>query len=248
MARSVADLIAMYEVISGLIHPTNDTRKSLWPQPKSDGLRGVRIGVPENYFFDHVEPDVDRLVREAGRLAGALGAIVTPCRVPDLEQAMASTRTIVRAEALELHRRHLEEHADQFGPNVFRRLRPHDPVTLEALQAARAIVEATQESIDELWNSFDVFLTPTVEITAPLLEIASSDQQNVRLTRLSYPWSLAHLPTLSLPCGLSGEHLPVGFQITGLPNSEWALLEMGLAVQTAVDWHRLRPPMETITA
>jgi Asp-tRNA(Asn)/Glu-tRNA(Gln) amidotransferase A subunit family amidase len=63
-----------------------------------------------------------------------------------------------------------------------------------------------------------------------------------KLTRFTYPWSLAHMPAVSLPCGLADNGMPVGVQLGADQWQEGLLLRAGVAYQGATDWHRMRPP------
>ena len=64
------------------------------------------------------------------------------------------------------------------------------------------------------------------------------------LTTVTYPWSLAALPALALPCGLSREGLPIGLQLVGPPRSDGLLLDVGEEYQRATDWHLRTPSLE----
>ena len=88
----------------------------------------------------------------------------------------------------------------------------------------------------------DMILTPTTPEVAPPLAGAETISTTAHLTSLTYPWSLAGLPAISLPSG-SGEHgLPTGVQLTAAPWRDGLLLEVGIAFQQVTSFHRERPP------
>jgi aspartyl-tRNA(Asn)/glutamyl-tRNA(Gln) amidotransferase subunit A len=85
-----------------------------------------------------------------------------------------------------------------------------------------------------------VLLTPSTGTTAPPAD-SEMIETTRRLVRLTYGWSLAGLPALSVPCGLSDAGLPVGLQLAAAPLGEATVLRVGAAYQNLTDWH-LREP------
>jgi aspartyl-tRNA(Asn)/glutamyl-tRNA(Gln) amidotransferase subunit A len=92
-----------------------------------------------------------------------------------------------------------------------------------------------------IFEEADIVLSPTTKITAPRIDEGESISTTWQLTYLTYPWSLAHVPAMSLPCGFSREGCPIGIQVAAGPGKEALLLKLARMYQEVTDWHRRRP-------
>lgn len=246
MARSVDDVAMIFAVIAGfdrrdgraVEHPVADPVERL-----HEGAAGVRIGLPRNFFFEDVEPGIERHVRAATEQLAGLGADVLDIDVPGAERAVDDVTLITRAEALALHRERLEQRPAWLGEDVRRRLELGHEISgadfasaLDRMYRWRAVMLAAFEDVD-------IVLTPTTNAVAPPIESAEMIATTAQLTRFTYAWSLAHMPALSVPCGFSENGLPIGMQLAGAPWDEATLLRVGAAYQAGTDWHHRRPAL-----
>jgi aspartyl-tRNA(Asn)/glutamyl-tRNA(Gln) amidotransferase subunit A len=110
----------------------------------------------------------------------------------------------------------------------------------EARQRARL----WRRRVDDALEHVDVLLTPSTGTTAPPAE-SEMIETTRRLVRLTYGWSLAGLPALSIPCGFSDSGLPVGLQLAAAPLAEATVLRAGAFYQHATDWHLREPELVT---
>lgn len=245
MARSMEDVAALLAVIAGydrrdpraVEHPLADPLAAL-----HDGVEGLRIGLPTTFFFDGVEPAIERAVRDGAERFAALGAEVVDVDMPGAERAVQDVTLITRAEALALHADRLREHPDWFGEDVRRRLALGEEVRGADFAAAIARMHEWRAFMLEAFEGVDVILTPTTNAVAPPIDSAEMIATTAQMTRFTYAWSLAHLPAASLPCGFDGDGLPIGLQLAGAPWHDATLLRAGVAFQAGTDWHRRRPP------
>src|SRR6059036_141723 len=125
MTRTVRDAALMLGIMAGW--DAADATTSRRPVPDylrgiDGGIRGLRIGVPANYYFDEVDSEVVTAVREAARQLGALGARVTEVRVPDPVPLAEATGVVSRAESVTIHERLLRERPQDIQPVVRTRL------------------------------------------------------------------------------------------------------------------------------
>ena len=136
--------------------------------------------------------------------------------------------------------RRLADDPDSFGADARRRLALGEAVTGVQYGEARQQARLWRRRVKILLEQVDVLLTPTTGTTAPP---AASEmiETTRRLVRLTYGWSLAGLPALSVPCGFSDDGLPVGVQLAAAPLAEATVLRAGAAYQQAAEWH-LREP------
>ena len=214
------------------------------------GIAGVRIGLPENYFFEGVEEETAAGVRRAARQLEELGARVRPIRVPDPRDMTDVAMVITRAEASTLHARVFRERPQDLQPVARARLQVGFGISAyDYLQALRLRAKLTREFVREVFEDVDALLTPVIPEPAPALEAlktAAIDELNARgarFSRLTRPFNGLGLPALSVPCGFTAAGLPLGFQVVGRPFDEALLLRLGHAYQEAAGWHNRRPPL-----
>ena len=212
------------------------------------GVAGVRIGLPENYFFEGVDEEIAAAVRQAARQLEDLGARVSEIRVPDPRAMTDVAMLITRAEASTVHARVFRERPQDLQPMVRARLQVGFGISAyDYLQALRLRAKLTRAFVREVFAEVDVLLTPVIPEPAPALaplKAAAVDEFNARggrFSRLTRPFNGLGLPALSVPCGFTAAGLPLGFQAVGRPFDESLLLRLGHTYQEAAGWHRRRP-------
>ncbi|HEY4093989.1 MAG TPA: amidase [Baekduia sp.] len=206
------------------------------------GIAGVRIAVAQGFFAETVEPAVRAAVAEAVDVLRERGAIVSEIELPGAAAAGDAVTTISRAEALALHAARVRDAPETISPDVLARLRLGQQVSGVDLARALQTARDWRAELDGAFARVDVVLSPTATATAPLIAGTETTRTTAELTRLTYPWSLAGVPAITLPCGLS-EGLPIGLQLAAPAWHEQRLLAIGVEFQAHTGWHRLRPPL-----
>lgn len=246
MARSMRDVARLDAVMRGydvrdpraVDRGTGDHVEAI-----EAGIAGVRIGVPREFFFDGVDPEIAGLVTAAADCLADLGAEVFELALPGAEEAYEICTLLIRADALALHRRRLDEQPELFGDEVRERLRLGEAVTgWEYARMVERMYEWRRDMRLRFREDVDLILTPAANAVAPPIEGAGMIATTAQLTRFTYPWSLAHLPAVSVPCGFTEAGLPVGLQLAADQYRDSLLLRAGIAYQDVTDWHRRRPP------
>ena len=245
------DTAWIYETIAGVdVHDDSSVDRPN-PTPLLDDthrLDGKRIGIPRNFYFDQLDPDVDAAVHVAIKTMEEIGATLVEIEVPDIGEFNAVARLIQLAEASSVHRRRLREQPEDFGDDV--RVLLEQGLFISAtdyLDAQRRRRELNR-GFNDLLQQVDVIVVPTIPITAAkigqMTTTIGDTEENVRLatTRLVRALNLTGLPLLSVPCGLSLEGLPIGLQLIGPLFGEAGLLEIGHAYERVTDWHSKKPP------
>ena len=244
LARTVGDVALALNAIAGHdpLDPTSaDIPTEDYTAGIEDGATGVRVIVPTNHFFDDVDPEVDLAVREATRVLGSLGAIVTDMALPRAELLAPTQRTILLTDAAALHREHLRERAADIGADVLTRLRTGQTFTgMDYAQARRDRDELRREWL-ALLNDHDVILSPTTLIAAPARDGEDAVAAAQRLTSNTSPFNLTGLPAISIPCGFTQAGLPIGLQLAAGPWRERLLLRVARAYEHATRWHERQP-------
>src|SRR5581483_7637473 len=203
IARDVADLAAVFGVLAG--YDAGDTRSV--DAPVDDyagalrrGVAGLRIGVPRTFYFDDVDADVVALVRAGADTLAAAGADVVELDLPGAEDAVEAATAIIRAEALAIHADRLRDEPERFGDDVRRRLELGRSITGADYARHREQARAWRRAVDRAFERVDLVLAPSTGTTAPPIG-SEMIETTRRLVRLTYGWSLAGLPALSVPCG-----------------------------------------------
>jgi aspartyl-tRNA(Asn)/glutamyl-tRNA(Gln) amidotransferase subunit A len=230
MTRNVGDLALAFDAMMGRPHA---------PAPTAS-FAGIRAGVPENFFFDDVAPDVVASVKAAAREAEALGAVLVPLRLPDMGVLNAAARAILLAEATAIYRGHLDR-PELFGADVYALLRQgllvSGPDYVNAQRARRVLTGEYRR----IFESVDCIVAPSTATTAPRIgerELSINGKvMDVRIatTKVARGVNALGFPALALPCGTSAEGLPIGLQIIAAPFREDLLLRVGAALETALN-------------
>jgi aspartyl-tRNA(Asn)/glutamyl-tRNA(Gln) amidotransferase subunit A len=239
LTRSVRDAALCLNALAG--YDPRDESSSQQPvagylpaaEPR---IKGLRIGLPENFYFNNLQPDVDTAVRKAAGAAEARGGEIIPIRLPDIEAINTVGRLILFAEAATVMEPYLDDRS-KFGPDVLAlfdhgRLMP----ATDYIQAQR-IRRLQQQEFSKVWNSVDCLIMPTTPMTAPPIGaeavILGSASEDVRLaaTRLVRAFNVLGLPALSMPCGVDRSGLPIGLQIAGPAFGERRILDLGAAIE-----------------
>ena len=272
LARSAADLALLMNVMAG--HDARDSTSI--DRPKEDyareltaPLKGLRIGLPVEYFGEGVEPGVLKCVREAIAWFESQGARTVPVELPNTALAVPVYYVIAPAEAssnlsrfdgvryghrakdyADLADMYCRSRAEGFGAEVKRRILIgtyvlshgyYDAYYLKAQKVRRLIAK----DFAEAFQRCDVIMGPTSPTTAFPLGAKTEDPVQMYLNDIfTIPAPLAGLPGLSLPCGFDAKGLPVGLQVMGNYFAEAKMLGVAHQYQRATDWHR-RVPTET---
>ncbi len=270
MARDVADTALVLQAIAG--HDPADSTASPRPVPSypgrlEGGVRGLRLGLPREYFVEGMQPEVEAAVRAAVRTLEGLGATVEPVSLPHTDYAIATYYLIATAEASSnlarydgvryglrvpgpggaLGDMYEASRAAGFGAEVKRRIMLgtyalsagyYDAYYLKAQQVRTLI----RRDFTEAFGRCEALVTPVAPTTAFALGEKTADPLTMYLSDIfTISVNLAGLPALALPCGFDGAGLPIGLQVIGKPFDEETVLRIGAAYEGATDWHRRRP-------
>lgn len=237
IARSVTDLAFVLAAIAG--RDRRDSTTASVPVPDfAKQLRGrqrrLQLGRPREHYFDGLSPDVAEGLDEAIRTLERAGAQIREVRLPNLQQAIARCTAFAYAEATIVHRRlgYFPTRELEYGDDVLRRLQVGADVRAVDYAAAAAATRELQADFHAVLAHVDAILAPTVPIGAPAIGQATvvigAHEEAVRsaLIRLNRPANIAGLPSITLPCGMTSERLPIGLQLIGDAFDEAGLLQI----------------------
>ncbi len=271
ITRDVEDCAILLQAIAG--HDPADSTSVELPVPEyraslRDGVKGLKIGLPKEYFIDGLDPDVQKATDEAIATLRSLGAEFVEVSLPHTDYALACYYLIATAEAssnlarydgvrygqridnegglIEMYR---QSRAAGFGAEVKRRIMLgtyalssgyYDAYYLKA-QKVRTLIR--QDFLDA-FNQVDVILTPVAPTPAFKIGAKTADPLQMYLSDIfTIPVNLAGTCGMSLPCGFSGEGLPIGLQLIGQPFGEETILKTAFAYEQAAGWHLNKAPL-----
>ncbi|MBA2444846.1 MAG: Asp-tRNA(Asn)/Glu-tRNA(Gln) amidotransferase subunit GatA [Nocardioidaceae bacterium] len=251
MARTVEDCAVMFNAIAG--HDPRDPGSSQTPTQDYTAdlerdVKGLRIGVISDYFFEHLQKPVHDAVREAITLLESAGAQVIEVAAAHIHGNISAQLTIESAEPSAYHQRWLRERPDDYGDDVRLLLEVGEMLlATHYIQAQRYRAVLRSEFLDA-FKSVDVFICPTLPFTATavgetLVEVeegAPEDMLSAIMQFTGVP-SLTGLPSLNVPCGFDDGGLPIGMQVIGRPFDESTLFRVGAAYQRNTDFHERTP-------
>tara|TARA_B100000745_G_C20096329_1_gene374863 strand:- start:109 stop:1011 length:903 start_codon:yes stop_codon:yes gene_type:complete len=209
----------------------------------------MKIGVPQEYFYDIISEEVAGAVQAAQEVFLGLGAKVESVSIPSLTHSLAISGTIMLAEAASVHEENLKERASQIGDDV--RLRLTQGALLSAsdyLKAQRARTEFNKQ-VNQILQQFDVLLSPTIAVGAPKIDektVLVNEAEHPALAlmpRLTRPHNICGIPTISIPCGFTREGMPIGLQLAGRAFAEKDIIQAAYAYENATNWSTIMPEL-----
>jgi len=268
LTRDVEDSAIILNAIAG--HDPSDSTSIEAHVPDytsrlEDGIKGLKIGIPKEYFIEGLDPDVDSSIKKALDTLKALGAELVEVSLPHTQYAVAVYYLVATAEAssnlarfdgvkyglrvnktgglLDMYKRTRDE---GFGGEVKRRIMLgtyslsagyYDAYYKKASQVRTLI----KNDFDSAFSSCDVIATPTAPTAAFKIGEKVEDPLTMYLSDIfTISCNLAGIPGISLPCGFTREGLPVGLQILGKSLDEETVLRAAYSYEQATEWHKRR--------
>ncbi len=210
MARTAADLDLIWSVLAGV--PERAATRS--PRP----LDGIRLGVPETFFFENLVPEAKAATEAAIRALEGLGAAPESVAIPEIALAAPARNLIAFAEAAAFHRERMRQRPGDFGADVRRNLEAGGRIAADDLMAALSARRLVTDAVSRTLRDVDALVVPTAPTGAPRIGAAELDNgEPVRpgLMRLVGPFNLTGHPVAQVPAGRDAAGLPLGVQIVG---------------------------------
>lgn len=239
MTKTVADAAAMLQVISGfdakdptcVNTPVGDYTTGL-----TGNVKGLVIGVEENYFFKDVDSEIERLVRAQIDNLVAQGATLRTVSIPTLRHSEWAELATSLSEASAIHHRDLVARPDDFGSDIRFLFELGELFSSVEYLQAQQIRRKLKAEFTTALSEVDVLVAPTLPVMAPDIGSTEADLNGRKVDlidnfiRFTGPSNLTGLPALSVPAGLNGS-LPVGLQVIGRAFDEATVLNVGAAVE-----------------
>jgi len=251
LARSAADCALLLGVMAG--PDPADPTASREPVPDYVArlhrpVKGLRIGVPLNYFTDDVDPGVGAALTESLKAIESLGCEIVPVTLPDMTAIDVAGTHVIAAEAAACHGNWMRTRPQDYSRQVRARLERGLalPATkyIDALRYRGPALEAFTKAV---FAKVDLLHAPCLPIPTPTIaetDIGGSptmDRTLALLTKFTRPLNYLGLPALAVPCGFLASGMPVGMQLVGRPFAEDLILRVGHAFQQATEWQQREP-------
>ena len=271
LTKTVEDAALLMNVISGK-DPLDSTSAEIsrpdFTQALSKGVKGLKIGIPKEYFTSGMAPEVERAVQDAIKTLESLGMEKVEVSLPHTQYAVATYYILACAEAStnlsrydgvryghrseqsdNLQDMYLNTRSEGFGEEVKRRIilgtfvlssGYYEAYYLKG-QKARTLIK---RDFEEAYKKCDLIVAPTCPAPAFKLGEKMDDPLQMYLADIyTISANLAGIPALSIPCGFSAENLPIGLQLMGKHFDEETLLQVGHHFQQATDFHLKFPAL-----
>ncbi len=270
ITKTVEDAAMILNVIAG--HDERDSTSANVSVPDYTSflgkeIKGLKIGLPKEYFVKGLEPEVEKAIKEALQVFKDLGATVVEINLPHMKYSVAVYYIVAvaeassnlgrfdgveygfRAESQNLKDMYFETRDQGFGDEAKRRILLgtfvlsagyYDAYYLKGLKVRTLI----KQDFDEAFKKVDLILGPTSPTPPFKIGEKMNDPLSMYLSDIyTISANLAGVPAISIPCGFSSKNLPIGMQLTSKPFDEGTLFRAASAYEHATPWHTKKPKL-----
>lgn len=252
LAKSVEDAALMLGAMAGYDPQdpsTADVPVPTYVRALTGDIKGLKVGLPREYFFDGIDTEVEDAVKKAIKVLEGLGASVEEISLPQIKHIAAVHVAIVLTEAATYHERWLRTRADDYAPDVRFGLEWGKLfMGMDYVQAQR-VRELIRQDFAKALRRVDLIAAPTVPAAAPKVGETSvkirdrSEGILSAMIRLNRPSNHTGLPAISVPCGFTANGLPVGLQLIGRAFDEATVLRAAHAYEVNTPWRQKIAPV-----
>jgi aspartyl-tRNA(Asn)/glutamyl-tRNA(Gln) amidotransferase subunit A len=241
MARTAEDCALILQAIAAYDSwdPNSSTvQGGGYAQALADKVTTLRLGVPDQFFFDDLDPEVAAALDEALRNARSMASEIKSVSIPiDID------RTVHLYEAYQYHAKYLPGSADKYQPETLRRIMAGEKVGANEYQHKKAELLELRRKAAAIFDDVDLILTPTAPVLSPVIAELQAHPEQLRpaeivMLRNTRPFNVLGLPSISIPCGVSKSGLPIGLQIIGPAHEDTLVLRFAHSFQQETDWHK----------
>lgn len=268
ITKNVEDAAVLMNIISGK-DPRDSTSAPVnvpdFRAAVGKDIKGLKIGIPREYFIEGIDPEVEMSVREAIKQLEALGAVPVDVTLPHTRYAIATYYILAtseassnlarydgvkygsRAEGKDLMDMYMETRARGFGAEVKRRIMlgtyalssGYYDAYYKKAQQVRTLIK---DDFENVFKAVDVIVTPTAPTPAFKAGEKTGDPLQMYLADIfTISVNLAGVPAISVPCGFASGNLPVGLQLIGRHFDEETILRAASAYEQSTEWHKRKP-------
>jgi aspartyl-tRNA(Asn)/glutamyl-tRNA(Gln) amidotransferase subunit A len=235
LARTVRDAAIVMQAISGhdALDPTTErVPVPDWLQNIERGPKGLRIGVPKQYFWDNCDAEVLSLVRKALAALEAAGAQLVEAEFPHGAAYRTALMAVMFAEAAAFHAETFPSRRDEYGAQVAALLQAGHGVTgIQYVLGVRALQQSRAGEADAMLEGVDVWAMPTAPVPAPTIEASRAADPAFLLAQNTGVFDFTGQPAIAVPCGLTSQKLPASIMFAARRWDETSVLWAGRAYE-----------------
>jgi len=253
LTRSVRDSALMLQVIAGY----DPLEPSTVPVPVADytgrlgqAVRGLKMGMPTNHYFELLDPEVERSVRQAIAALEGLGVELREVSLP-MMQYVGALRVIGMADSVVTHEPFLVKGRQDYGADVLYRTLAGQFVLGRDYSKAMKVQRLIKEEHARVLQEVDVLVTPTAPVPAPPIGAQTVTLGGIAhrvrgpgsgvISKNTSPSNATGLPAITVPCGFTAAGLPIGLQLIGRPFEEALLFQVAHAYEAVSPARGRRP-------
>ena len=243
LTKTVADAAMVLQAIAGY-DPADITSADVpvadYVSALREDAKSLRAGVPREYFFDDLDPEVASAMEHALVGMASLGAEIIEVRLD-----VPTDRRLQSAESYAYHAENIAKSPELYQAETVRRIRSGEKVSATEYIQRRREMEEARRSVRAVFSAVDLLVTPTIPMPAPAIAELKANPDALRpaelkLLRNTRPFNVWGLPAISILCGFTESGLPIGLQIAGPPWREDLVLRLAHAYEQATAWHKRR--------
>jgi aspartyl-tRNA(Asn)/glutamyl-tRNA(Gln) amidotransferase subunit A len=270
LTKNVTDSALLMNAIAG--HDPRDSTSAPVPVPDftqvlGKDIKGMKVGIPEEYFIEGLDKEVENSVKEAVRKLETIGAAPVQISLPHTEYAIATYYILatseassnlarydgvkygLRVEGKDLMEMYMKTRSQGFGSEIKRRIMlgtyalssGYYEAYYRKAQQVRTLIK---RDFDDAFKKVDIILAPTSPTAAFKAGEKTSDPLQMYLSDIfTISVNLAGVPAMSVPCGFTSNNLPIGLQMIGKHFDEEAIFKAAYAYEQSTDWHRRKPDL-----
>ena len=249
LTRSSVDAAIMLQAISGSDPRDPTTLPAPVPdflEQMADGVKGIRVGLDERFITRDVDPEVGEGVLQVIKVLEQQGAEIIEVRLPDLDPYVPAWGDLCSAEAVAAHSATYPSRREDYGPWFLGWLDMGAKVTGAEYARANNSRAACRGHLLNVLSQIDVLVSPSMAdpphpVTSESQYGPLGEERQPRFQRFTAPFDFSGTPTLSVPCGMNSEGLPLSVQVAGSHLSEPLLCRVGHTYEQATEWKELHP-------
>ena len=252
LTRSTADAGIMLQAVSGFDPNDPTSLPALVPDMLAGldtDITGIRIGFDEQYATKDIHPELAEAVSTGVKLLENLGAEIVEVQLPDMDPYVAAWRVLCPADAVASHEATYPSQRDDYGPWFRGWLDMGAKVTGAEYAKANNLRAACTGHLRRVFEQIDVLACPSMPwppypVTPEELYGPMPERHDLKRHRFTALFDFNGAPTLSVPCGMDTDGLPLGLQFAGKHLSEPLLCRVGHTYERATEWHKMHPVVE----
>ena len=239
LTRSAADTALLFNALASKVQT-----------PATVKLEGLRIGIPESFFFERADTEILDSIDRLMNFLRSAGAKLIPVTMPSMEHSRTVSLTVQMPEALSYHNRYLEQRGALYSQDFRAGLALGQCLLAEQYIRAKRFIESYRRDMDKVFDGVDLLLTPATPVIAPKIGTVEvtvdgkAEPAGNAITRYTSFFNMTGHPAITLPCGMHSEGLPIAAQFVGKHYADEELIATATLIESSYDFKMPLPDIK----